>query len=294
MTGRDAALALLTSIIWGLAFVAVKLGLESFSPAQLVLIRFLIAGLLVFVVERPKITWLSIVLIGMTLFTGQFLLLFFAYQLGLPPGLASVTQQTQALFTVLLAATFYRDLPNLKQRTGMLMAFAGLAVIGLTVGGDLKPIALGLALAGAFSWAIGNVLIKRNPRILITSLVVWCSLVPPLPALIVSSALDREDLVRALFTASWVSFGAALYLGFFATVLAYVIWGRLLQHYPAAAVAPFALVAPCTGILASAMVFGEAFSPIRYSGMALILIGLGVANLPIRWTRSSSFPARAT
>jgi O-acetylserine/cysteine efflux transporter len=65
-----------------------------------------------------------------------------------------------------------------------------------------------------------------------------------------------------------------------ATLVAYAIWSSLLQRYPAAAVAPFALLAPCTGVLASALIFGEVFSPVRYAGMALILGGLAVIVLP--------------
>jgi len=71
------------------------------------------------------------VLIGTTLFAGQFLLLFFAFEQGLPPGLASVTQQMQVFFTVLLSAAFLRDVPSLRQCAGMAVAFAGLALVGL-------------------------------------------------------------------------------------------------------------------------------------------------------------------
>ena len=55
MSARDMALAAVTSIIWGLAFVAVKFALESFSAPQLTAVRFLIAGLPVFLVPRPRI-----------------------------------------------------------------------------------------------------------------------------------------------------------------------------------------------------------------------------------------------
>jgi O-acetylserine/cysteine efflux transporter len=142
-------------------------------------------------VPRPKISWLLLVLIGMTLFTGQFLLLFFAYTQGMPPGLASVTQQMQAFFTVLLAAVFLRNIPNLRQCLGMTIAFTGLALIGLTGGSDLKLTVLGLALAGACSWAVDNVVVKRTSNVPRFPWVVWCSFVPPLPAMIVSSADDQ-------------------------------------------------------------------------------------------------------
>src|SRR5260221_4455066 len=163
---------------------------------------------------------------------------------------------------------------------GMAVAFAGLATIGLTVGGDLTPLALGLALAGAFSWAVGNVLVKRHAEVPIFPLVVWCSLVPPLPWLLISSVYDSRSLVTAVSGASWLSLAATLYLGTLTTIFGYAVWGRLLQRYPAALVAPFALLSPCTGIVASAALLGEVFTPLRYAGMALILAGVVVVVLP--------------
>jgi O-acetylserine/cysteine efflux transporter len=276
-------LATLVSVAWGLAFVASRVGLDGFSPAQLTALRFLIACLPALLVPRPPLAWGRLVLIGTTLFTGQFLLLFFALARGLPPGLASVSQQMQAFFTVALAAVFLRDTPSRRQGLGMVIAFLGLAVIGSTTGADLTLVGLGLGLAGAFSWAIGNVLVKRAAGVPMFSLVVWCSLVPPLPALVVSSALEAgPGLWTALLGASWVSLAAVIYLGLVATLAAYAAWGHLLQRYPTAAVAPFALLAPGAGVIGSAIAFGEVFGAVRWAGMALILAGLAVNVWPAR------------
>jgi O-acetylserine/cysteine efflux transporter len=291
MRARDMALAALTSVAWGLAFVATRLALDGFSAPQLTALRFIIAALPVFFIARPRIAPLAIVAIGLTLFTGQFLLLFLAFGEGLPPGLASVSQQMQAFFTVLLAALFLRDIPTARQCLGMAVAFAGLAVIGATVGADLKPLALGLALAGALSWAIGNVLVKRQAGVPVFSLMVWCSLVPPLPSLLLASVGEQHSLLTALQQASWLSIASAVYLGTAATLFGYAAWGSLLRRYPAAMVAPFALLSPCTGIISSALVFGEVFSPLRYAGMALILAGLAVIVLPIGQARPMPEPA---
>ena len=282
-------LAALTSVVWGLAFVATKFGLESFSAPQLTALRFLIASVPVFFVPRPKLPWASLVLIGLTLFAGQFLLLFFAFEAGLPPGLASVTQQIQVFLTVLLSAVFLRDVPTARQGTGMAIAFTGLAIIGTTTGGDLKPAALGLALAGALSWAVGNVLVKRtSPGVPIFSLIIWASLVPPLPSLIVSALHGQgPSLLTALAGASWAGIGGAVYLGAIATMV-YAIWGNLLQQFPAGIVAPFALLSPCTGVLASAMIFGEHFSLARYGGMGLIFTGVAVVVWPTQWMRRTA------
>jgi len=300
MKPRHMLLAAMTAVIWGLAFVATKLGLESFSAPQLTALRFLIACLPVLVVPRPRIGWGALMLIGLTLFAGQFLLLFFAFEAGLAPGLASVTQQMQVFLTVLLSAAFLGDVPSVRQCAGMAVAFAGLALIGTTVGADLKPIALGLALAGALSWAVGNVLVKRtSPGVPVFSLIVWASLVPPLPAFAVSALHGGgPSFPAALVGASWAGIGGAVYLGAVAT-MAYAVWGRLLQRYPAGAVAPFALLSPCTGVVASALIFGERFGPMRYAGMALILAGLAIIVLPLdrarrrRGVAATALPAAA-
>ncbi len=290
MRPRDIALAALTSVIWGLAFVATKIGLESFSAPQLTALRFLIACLPVLFLTRPRIAWSSLILIGLTLFTGQFLFLFFAYKNGMPAGLASVTQQTQAFLTVILAALFLRDLPSLRQCVGLVVAFAGLFFIGSTAGSDLPVLGLGLALASALSWAIGNVLVKRIGSVPMFPLMAWLSLVPPLPALALSALYDdNASLLEGLAAASWSSITAAIYLGAIATTLAYVIWGNLLARYPAASVAPFALIAPCTGLIASSFAFAESYQAIQYAGMALILAGLAVIVLPVKWAAMVGF-----
>jgi O-acetylserine/cysteine efflux transporter len=162
----------------------------------------------------------------------------------------------------------------------MAVAFGGLALIALTVGGDLKLGALALGLAAAFSWATGNVLVKRVDRAPIFALLAWCSLVPPLPSLVLSVAFDKVPVWTALAHASWQGLLAVVYLGAITTNFGFAAWGHLLQRYKAGTVAPFALLAPCTGILASAWLFGEVFPPVRYAGMALILAGLAVILLP--------------
>jgi O-acetylserine/cysteine efflux transporter len=284
MRTKDIFAAALVSVIWGLAFVATKIGLESFSASQLTAFRFLIACVPALFLPRPQISWFLLILIGLTLFTGQFLLLFFAYKAGIAAGLASVTQQSQVFFTVVLAAIFLRETPTSRQSVGMMIAFIGLVMIGLTVGADLPLLAFVLALASAFSWAIGNILVKRVGDVQMFPLMAWLSLVPPLPALLVASYFDTNSMTaETLSEATWPSILAVFYLGAIATTFAYVIWGDLLNRYPVAVVAPFALIAPCVGVIASSIAFGEVFGPIRYSGMALILAGLAVILLPGRW-----------
>jgi O-acetylserine/cysteine efflux transporter len=292
MTPTDVFLALLVVVIWGVAFIATKIGLASFSPPELAALRFLIASLPALFLARPPVSWPLLGAIGLTLFAGQFLFQFFGIAYGMPPGLASIVVQTQALFTILFAALVLRERPTGRQLAGTATAFAGLALIAATVGGDLTALGLGLTAVSAISWAIGNVLVKRLPPVEMLNLMVWLSLVPPLPSLALSMALDGPtDLARALAAASWLGIAAVLYLGVVATVFAYALWGMLLRRYPAATVTPFALLAPFVAAYSSSLVFGERFSPLRLGGMALVLLGIAVIVLPVaRWSRVPAIP----
>jgi O-acetylserine/cysteine efflux transporter len=283
-------LAILIAVIWGVAFVVSKVGLESFTPPQLTALRFMVAGIAAIWLPRPAISWTLLIAIGLTTFTGQFLLQFFGIAYGMPAGLTAVVVQTQALFTVLFAAIVIGDRPSLQQIAGMLTALAGLMMIGLTLGGSVTILGFVLTLASAVSWAIGNVLIKRLPKVDMLGLMVWASLVPPLPALAISFILDGpQAFLHAITGASWLGIAAPIYLGLLATVLAYAAWGSLLHRYSTGAVVPFALLAPSVGAIASFLVFGENFGPLRLAGMASMLIGVAIVAIPLRRLRRNKW-----
>jgi O-acetylserine/cysteine efflux transporter len=282
MKPRHALLAMLVATIWGFAYVATRIALDTFSPPQLAFLRFAIACLPAIFLPRPAVPWPMLIAVGATMFAGQFLLQFFGIANGMPPGLASVVSQSQALFTVIFAIAILGERPTRKQLAGLAAGLIGLALVGLTVGRGLTALGLGLTLGSAISWGIGNVLMKRLPPVETLHLVVWMALVPPLPALAISAWLDGPlSLPASLAGAPLPALGAVLYLGLISTVLAYAIWGRLLRLYPTAAVTPFALLAPCVGALSSALVFGERFGPLRLTGMVFIILGLAIVILPV-------------
>lgn len=283
MSAAHVALAVLVAVIWGVAFVATRIGLDTFSPPQLVALRFAIAAAPALALPRPALPWSALVPVGLTLFAGQFLFQFFGIAHGTPPGLASVIVQTQALFTIVFAAVALGERPTPRQWLGTSVALVGLALIGLTVSGDLAVTGFLLMLLSPVSFGVGNVLLKRLGPADMPGLVAWLSLVPPLPALALSVVLDGPAaLPRVVAGAPWAGLAAAVFLGLVATTLAYAIWGALLRRYPAATVTPFALLVPFVGAASSAAVFGERFGALRLAGMALVLAGLAVIVLPRR------------
>ena len=285
------ALAILVAVIWGIAFVATKFALDSFSPPQLTALRFLLSAVPVLFLPRPPIPWSWLIWLGLTLFTGQFLFQFFGIAAGMQVGLAAVVVQTQAFFTVALAAALLRERPDGRQLTGMLLGAAGLVLIATTVGGDLSFLAFALTMVSPISFAIGNILLKRVGPVDMVSLMAWLSLVPPLPSLLLSLVLDGPaDFPRALADASFLSWAAVFYLAIVSTTFGYAVWGDLVRRYPAAIVAPFPLLVPFVGAAASALILGDRFGPLRLAGMACVLVGLAI----IAWPKRSSDQRKAS
>ena len=285
MQPRHLALALLVALIWGVNFVVITVGLGDFPPLLLAALRFTVASLPVLFLPRPRLSWPFMIAVGATLFVGHYAFLFPAMAVGMPPGLASITLQIQAFFTIIIAAIALHERPSRRQLAGALVAMSGLAVIATTVGGaDVTAAGLGLTLAAALSWATGNVLLRRAGAVDMLATISWLSLIPPLPLFALSLAIEGPTAIgNALASASWSGIGAVLYNAFLSTTFGFAVWGQLLKRYPAATVAPFSLLVPIFGTLAAAILVGESFGAARLAGMALILAGLALVVLPARF-----------
>ncbi|WP_245413374.1 EamA family transporter [Mangrovicella endophytica] len=286
MKPRDIGLALFVAAIWGVNFVVIRVGLGSFPPLLLAALRFVVAALPAVLLPRPKVPLGRFLLIGGTLFIAQFAFLFIGMAKGMPPGLASVVLQSQAFMTMLVAAAVLRERPTPRQMLGTLTAFAGLAVIASTAGSvDVTMIGLVLCLAAALCWAVGNVALRSAGPVDMLAMMVWLSLVPPLPLFALALVVDGPDAVgRALIAMDLPGIGAVLYIALLSTLVGFAIWGDLLKRYTTATVAPFSLLVPIFGAGSASLLLGERFGEARLIGMALVLAGLAIVVLPVqRW-----------
>lgn len=274
---RDALLAALVVVVWGVNFVVIKVGLEGVPPLLLGALRFTLAAFpAVLFVPRPRVAARWVVAYGATICVGQFSFLFSAMHLGMPAGLASLVLQAQAFFTIGLAALVLGERWHLHGALGLALAAAGLWLIGAARGAGAVPaLGLGLTLCAAFAWASGNVITKRMGPVDLLSLVVWSAPVAPLPFLALSLLLEGPARIGAsLAGLGWRSLGAVAYLAFAATLLGYTLWGRLLARHPASRIAPLSLLVPVVGLVSASALLGERLGPAQAAGGALVMAGL--------------------
>lgn len=276
MTPKDLLLALLVIVVWGLNFVVIKVGLHGMPPMLMGALRFLLAAFpAILFVRRPQVPLRWMLAYGMTISLGQFAFLFYAMYVGMPAGLASLVLQSQAFFTLFFAALFLGERLRGSNLFGLLVAASGLVLIGLQGGQAMTLAGFALTIAAASMWALGNVVTRKLGKVNLVGLVVWGSLIPPLPFLALSLWLEGPELIsQSLRTLGLDSMLVLAYLAFGATILGYGLWSRLLSRYPASQVAPFSLLVPVVGISSSALLLGERLGALQMVGAALVMVGL--------------------
>ena len=113
--------------------------------------------------------------------------------------------------------------------------------------------------------------------------VVWTSLVPPIPLYIFSFILDGPDvMLKTVTSLSAISTFSIFYLAFGATIFGYGTWSVLLGKYPASKIAPLSLMVPITGLLSSQIILKEQLSTSQWTGGFIILLGLIFSTLDIK------------
>jgi O-acetylserine/cysteine efflux transporter len=270
-------LALMVVTIWGFNFIVVKIGLEVLPPVMFTSLRFLFAALpLVFFVKRPNIPFKLLAGYAMFQFALQFVMLFTGMKLGLGPGLASLVIQLQAFFTIGLAVLLLGERPHMPQLIGAVIAFSGMALVGVHMDGKATLIGFFMVVAAGLCWAIANIFTKKIGKTDPLSLVVWASLLAT-PALILDSLLVEGPAAwaNAFGNFTWATAGAVFYQAYPNTI-AYAAWALLMRKYATSMIAPFTLLVPVIGILSAALLLDEALQWWKITAGMLVLFGLAV------------------
>ncbi len=275
---RPLLLALLVVTIWGTNFVAIKVALRELPPLLLCAVRFICVALpAVFFLPRPAVTWRQLLVYGLTMFALHFGFLFLGMKLGMSAGLASLTLQFQVFVTLALAAFVLKERISAVQIAGALTAFAGFAIVAAHTGGDVTVAGLVCVLLGATSWGFANFASKRLGRVNPLALVVWGSLVVPVPMALASFIFEGPTLiVHSLTHVGGMTVLSVAFIVYGSTLVAYSIWSWLLSHYPASTIAPFTLLVPVFGMLSAALLLGESLPGWKLQAAALVIAGLAL------------------
>ena len=286
----DLALAISIAVIWGLGFVVTRVAVGEMSATLLTTLRFAVMALPCLMLPRPKLAASTLIGISLMLVC-QFLSQTYAIAHGVPAGLTAVIVQSQALFTVALAAVIFGERPTRAQVLGIAVATCGLAMICGTVGFDLRVGPVVVLMVAPIAFALSNLLLRHARGVSMLDLGAWVGLLALAPLLAVLLAADGPGATWQSLThiSPFVAL-CVVFLGVVGTSFGYWVWGRLLHKYTAAQVVPFALLVPFVGAAGSSLAFGETFGPLRAAGMIVVVAGIGVMLL---FERNKTLPGAA-
>jgi drug/metabolite transporter (DMT)-like permease len=286
------------TVAFGLSFVATKYALLGFQPLLLALLRFALAGGILWIVWRWRCGRVRVsrgelgrlAILGFVSLT-----VYFSFEnLGLARTSASeaaVLVATIPLFVVILNSFTLRERTTARQWAGIALSFAGIVVL-VVLGGSGEGAAAGsltgnlLVLVASLSAGmyiiLGRRLLVSRPALFVTTFQNLFGALFMLPLALVEAAITgvRHPTQGAV--------GGLLFLTVVCSITAYLLLNYAVRFIPASAVAVFINLTPIVAVAGAYALLGERFTPGQAVAAVVVVAGVWLTNSGGRAARSLS------
>jgi drug/metabolite transporter (DMT)-like permease len=290
MRPRDFAGLTLLGALWGVAFLFIRVAVPALGPFLLVGLRVGLAAVVLVlyalaVGRVPKIRsrWRSFLVLGFFNSAVPFSLIS-AAEIHLTASLAAILNSTTVMFTAMVAAVWMGDALTARKLFGIVLGILGVTVL---VGWDPLPLngavllAVAAMLVASLSYALGATYAKHSfsgiPPIGMAIGQLTAATALLLPLSVVSVPEQAPSLAVAL---------CVLGLALLSTVMAYLIYFRLIQNVGPTSTTTVTLLVPVFGLLFGVLLLDEPFGLGTLAGLVIILSSVvlitGVSFLPNR------------
>jgi drug/metabolite transporter (DMT)-like permease len=303
------SLFLLMCVVWGLTWIAIKIGLAGVPPLLFAGTRFTIAGAILLAwrygaaqrqgTKFPRIRradWSGLLVVSLLVIVITYSLLFWGMR-NVASGLAAVLNlafMPVALFAIGLA--YGEERFTTRQIVAVALGVVGLVVLFRPAtsagrdGGELWGMAAILGGTAAYCW--GSVLSRKLLRAYEPMLVsgVTC-LAGGLMLLALSAAIEPIDASTLLAFLSPAIAASWLFLVVFGSLGAFTIYLRLVRDWGTAKAGMYAFVSPVIAVLVGVVFSGEAAQASDFLGMGLMLAATWFALGPAQSAKSAAIRA---
>jgi drug/metabolite transporter (DMT)-like permease len=280
---RTAVTALvISSLLWGMAFLFAKLAFAELTVSQVVLYRFGLACLVLMPVAWLRRPWPErrdiplFVLTGFFTVPATFLLQFGGLAL---TGVASASLIIGALppLLALAAAGVYGERLNARGWGAVGASTLGVALIVGLPGSDRNWLGDGLvfiSIVVAVVWILlSKRLIERYSALVATAYILTFGTLILLPISLVWDGPPRLNLSAGVL-------GSVLALGLACTALTFLLWNWALERFPASRAGVFINIEPVVGALLGVTLLHETIGPGALLGGLLIVTAAWVVSQP--------------
>ena len=276
----------LLALIWGSAFLWIKLADRGFSPVEVTLARLALGAAVLFAivlarrepVPRSARLWRHIAVAALFANAVPYLLFAVAEQT-VDSSTAGIINATTPLWTVVLALTVrHQKSVTSWQAGGLILGFAGAVLIFTpwrTAGGLLSAGGLE-CLAASVSYAVSYIYMDRflARRGIGSVLLSACQLAAA--AVMLAAALAVSGAQTPHVTAGDVA--AIAVLGIIGTGIAYVLNYQIITSEGATVASTVTYLVPVVAIVLGVLVLGESITAITLAGIALVLAGVALSR----------------
>jgi O-acetylserine/cysteine efflux transporter len=279
LSGRDLALLILISCVWGFNLIAAKVGVTEIPPILFTALRF---GLLC-IVTLPFLKifpgqmgtlLLAAVLSGAL----QFVLLFAGLALAHDVSTVAIALQLGVPITTLLSVWLLEETIRWRRILGIGLAFGGVVVIAFDPDVFDYWQGLGLIIVSCVAGSLGLIYIKRLAGIGPLQLQAWLALTA-WPLLLLLSWLFEQGRWPELQQAGIRGWGAVLFTALINSLLAHSAMFYLIQRYPVTSVAPVTLLSPVFSIVFGVTLLNDQLSSGMLLGGAITLLGVFIVAI---------------
>ena len=289
MEDRKALVALIvTVLIWGSSFAAVKIVLGELTPLGLSFLRSVVATFALVLLLgfnegfaklrralREKFVYFIVLVVAGVVLFNIFQNMGIQYT---SSGIASVLLATNPLFVLVLGTVFLQERINRNKSIGMTFGFVGVVIIMLggksIVGFLISSSFIGniLVLCSALCWGLYVIMNKKvlqrySPLLLTASAFIFGSLV----LFLVSLSSGDFPAIMSLSMTSWL---LVIYLGFVSSGVAYFLWNYALNKTEASKASVFLFLIPVVAILLGKVILAERITFSIVAGGGLVLSGI--------------------
>jgi O-acetylserine/cysteine efflux transporter len=272
-------LALLANVAWGFNFIAGKIGADHFQPLLFTSIRFIFLLLLMlpWLKPAPGYMW-PLLRVAFLLGVLHFGMMFTGLHAGGNIASIAITTQLYVPFSALLAIIFLGEKISFVRILAILIALAGVMVIGFDPVVFNHLDAMIWVTGAAFAMAAATILMRRCPNLGVFRLQAWIALVAS-PSLLFLSLLFESGQAQVLADARLLDFWTPFYSAVGASIVGHGIVYYLLGRYPVSIVTPLLLPAPILASVFGIFFFDDVMGWKLIVGGAMTLLGILMVSI---------------
>lgn len=264
----------LTALLWGSTFTVGKLAAAVFSPAFIIALRFLIAGIALLFAAFPqrkqldRSYWIQGFRMGFTLFL-SYILQVGGLALDTSPGKSAFLCTTYSVMVPFLYWFVTKERPKMHHILCVFLCLSGIGILSLSGGwgmstGDILTVLSGVPCA--MNIVISAIVCRNRNVLLLTTIELWVVTLFAWAFVFLGSGLPARLPMDAV--------GGIVYLGLIATALCLFLQSYGLKYAEPAIGGMLLSLESVFGVIFSMILYRETVTPRMLAGFAVIFLAI--------------------